>query len=428
MAGASSPDSHKIIADNTESQQADTQSMPVPQWFSGSPYTHQVAADIVQYGPIARTTLAQILDLSQGALSRITGDLLHLNVIEESSDSSDTRQSGRLPFGFSQQHNDNAERRGRPLTALQINANERTFIGINVRGNSALAVAVNARCEPIGEPHTIDFSYVSAEELSTLLVKPIEACVADTKKAGLPEPVLVGVSLGGHVVDNQIVTAAPFLHWNGNAPLAQLLTTKCTIPTILFNDLESAVRHECWFGAGVGVSRFALITIGAGIGYSIAQDGAPLNNSETSYGTATHIIVDPEGPRCYQGHIGCADCLVNDSIAEQYSELIGKTCSFEDFVSDARRGLRQATQLLNRTCFRLGVLIATITNAAMPQKVLIGGESSFLAEMSMELLRKGVESYRHSQAEPVPIEILDDNWINWGRSAASSAIERYIRG
>jgi predicted NBD/HSP70 family sugar kinase len=90
--------------------------------------------------------------------------------------------------------------------------------------------------------------------------------------------------------------------------------------------------------------------------------------------------------------------------------------------------LRQATQLLNRTCFRLGVLIATITNAAMPQKVLVGGESSFLAEMSMELLRKGVESYRHSQAEPVPIEILDDNWINWGRSAASSAIERYILG
>jgi hypothetical protein len=39
-----------------------------------------------------------------------------------------------------------------------------------------------------------------------------------------------------------------------------------------------------------------------------------------------------------------------------------------------------------------------------------------------------VESYRHSQAEPVPIEILDDNWINWGRSAASSAIERYILG
>jgi predicted NBD/HSP70 family sugar kinase len=428
MAKASSPDSREVDADDLEIQQHDTQGVPVPQWFNGSPYTHQVAADIVQYGPIARTTLAQILDLSQGALSRITGDLLHLKVIKESPDSSANRQAGRLPFGFSQQHSESSERRGRPLTALQINANERTFIGINVRGNSALAVAVNARCEPVGQAHTIDFSYVSADELSTLLLKPIEECVADTVQAGLPSPALVGVSLGGHIVENRIVTAAPFLHWNGNAPLAQLLSSKSSMPIVLFNDLESAVRHECWFGAGVGVSRFALITIGAGIGYSIAQDGAPLNNSETSYGTATHIIVDPEGPRCYQGHIGCADCLVNDSIAEQYSELIGKTCSFEDFVSDARRGLRQATQLLSRTCFRLGVLIATITNAAMPQKVLIGGESSFLAEMNMELLRKGVESYRHSQAEPVAIEILDDDWMNWGRSAASSAIERYILG
>ncbi len=428
MVRASDNDALGVPGQHAKHQQHDTTHLAVPKWFDASPYTHQVAADIVRYGPIARTTLAQILNLSQGALSRITGDLLHLKVIEELSGNDAPRQGGRLPFGFSKQQNDSSERRGRPLTALRINAKERTFIGINVRGNSALAIAVNALCEPLGEAHTIEFSYVSPEELSTLLVEPIKACAADAESAGLPRPSLVGVSLGGHVVDNQTVTAAPFLHWNGHAPLARMISENCGVPTMLFNDLESAVRHECWFGAGVGVSRFALITIGAGIGYSIAQDGEPINNSETSYGTATHIIVDPEGPRCYQGHIGCADCLGNDSIAEQYSELMGRTCSFEDFVVDARKGLRQATQLLNRTCFRLGVLIATITNAAMPQKVLVGGESSFLAEMSMELLRKGVESYRHSQAEPVPIEILDDNWINWGRSAASSAIERYILG
>ncbi|MCI1660925.1 ROK family protein [Bifidobacterium psychraerophilum] len=416
-----------IPVDSSSTKQK-AESAPIPQWFDASPYTHQVAADIVRYGPIARTTLAQILKLSQGALSRITGDLLHLGVIEELPDARLAQDAGRLPFGFSQKQSESSEKRGRPLTALRINKDERSFIGINVRGNSALAVAVNALCEPLGEPHTLAFTYQSPEELAVSLAKVVAECVKDAKRAALPEPSLLGLSLGGHIVDNATVTAAPFLHWNGNANLAELLTRRCGIPTLVFNDLESALRHECWFGVGVGVSRFALITIGAGIGYSIAQDGEPLSGSETSYGTATHIIVDPEGPRCYQGHIGCADSLTNDSIAEQYSEMMSKTCSFEDFVTDARKGLRQATQLLNRTCFRLGVLIATIANAAMPQKVLIGGESSFLAEMSMESLRKGVETYRHSQAAPVPIEILDDTWINWGRSAASSAIERYILG
>ena len=55
----------------------------IPQWFSGSEHTHRVAAAIAQYGPIARTTLAQMLGLGQGALSRITSDLIYAGVIEE---------------------------------------------------------------------------------------------------------------------------------------------------------------------------------------------------------------------------------------------------------------------------------------------------------------------------------------------------------
>ncbi|MFT8359267.1 MAG: hypothetical protein ABF613_09165, partial [Bifidobacterium aquikefiri] len=42
----------------------DASEQPLPSWFSASSYTHQVAAAILQYGPIARTTLAQLLGLS----------------------------------------------------------------------------------------------------------------------------------------------------------------------------------------------------------------------------------------------------------------------------------------------------------------------------------------------------------------------------
>lgn len=49
---------------------------PLPQWFEGSEYTHKVATCVMKYGPISRITLAQILGLSQGAVSRITSDLI----------------------------------------------------------------------------------------------------------------------------------------------------------------------------------------------------------------------------------------------------------------------------------------------------------------------------------------------------------------
>ena len=96
---------------------------PLPQWFDGSSYTHKVAASIMKYGPIARITLAQILGLSQGAISRITSDLIYAGVVEETPMTAD--QTGKLPRGFTTK--ENGERRGRPQTGLRIITNARSW-------------------------------------------------------------------------------------------------------------------------------------------------------------------------------------------------------------------------------------------------------------------------------------------------------------
>ena len=98
----------------------------IPQWFSGSKHTHRVAAAIAQYGPIARTTLAQMLGLSQGALSRITSDLIYAGVIEELP--AEAGPSGKLPERFTPR--ESSDRRGRPQTSLVLCSNARTFIGV----------------------------------------------------------------------------------------------------------------------------------------------------------------------------------------------------------------------------------------------------------------------------------------------------------
>ncbi|MFT8705398.1 ROK family protein [Bifidobacterium aquikefiricola] len=401
---------------------------PLPSWFSASSYTHQVAADIVQYGPIARTTLAGLLGLSQGALSRITSDLLHYGVIEElNPEDPDASRHKPLPLGFVPKEN-GGERRGRPQTALRIRKNKHTFIGINVRGNSALATALNVACEEIGDTHIVDFEDQNPREICKTLTKLVNECLEDIKTAHLSKPVAVGVSIGGHVINDSTVTFAPFLHWDGSVNLAGMMTEECGIPTGVFNDLDALLHYECWFEAGVGIPRFAVVTMGAGLGYSLAQNGLPIDYRDQSYGLTSHTLIDPEGPRCYQGHRGCAQCLTNDSIAEQYSQNVGRAASFDDFIYDARHGVSQATQLLNRTCFRLGVFIATVANIAMPQKILVAGESAFLARMNTESIRKGIESYRHSQAAPVSLEILDDTWDRWASAAGSCVISRYILG
>ena len=158
-----------------------------------------------------------------------------------------------------------------------------------------------------------------------------------------------------------------------------MVTEATGLPCGVFNDIDSLLVDASWFGPGVGVDMFAVVTIGVGVGYSLAVNGKPVQYPDKSYGLVGHVLIDPEGPRCTSGHIGCSQCLTDDSIAEQYSAIVGRAVSFEDFARDAKGRVPQATQLVNRTCFRLGSLVATVANIAMPGHVMIAGESAFLA-------------------------------------------------
>ena len=159
---------------------------------------------------------------------------------------------------------------------------------------------------------------------------------------------------------------------------------------------------------------------------ALTVNGEPIDNPDKSYGLVGHILVDPDGPRCISGHKGCATCLTDNSIATEYSEMIGHPATFDEFAAAARASKTQATNLVNRTCFRLGTLIATIANLAMPDKIMIAGESSFIAKLGIDNLRNGINMYRHSQAAPVDFEIAEHDWSLWSKAAAAQAIRQYV--
>lgn len=407
---------------------------PIPHWFEGSEYTHKVAACIMKYGPISRITLAQILGLSQGAVSRITSDLIYAGVIEETPMA--PGQGGRLPKDFVRKNSqkaaqksgqkENTERRGRPQTGLRIVANARTFVGMKINTTHITAVAVNAIGQIVTGCHDLPLDDDSPESVVDVIRQLTMDCADEAIMAGLPSPCAVGVSLGGHIVDDSMVTFAPFLHWSKPVEFSALIQEATGLPTGIYNDIDSLVVDACMFGSGVGLNSFAVVTIGIGVGYSLTVNGEPIDNPDKSYGLVGHILVDPDGPRCISGHKGCATCLTDNSIATEYSEIIGHPATFDEFAAAARASKTQATNLVNRTCFRLGTLIATIANLAMPDKIMIAGESSFIAKLGIDNLRNGINMYRHSQAAPVDFEIAEHDWSLWSKAAAAQAIRQYV--
>lgn len=395
---------------------------PIPQWFEGSEYTHEVAACITKYGPISRITLAHILGLSQGAVSRITSDLIHNGVIVETEPGE--TMSATLPKDFTAASN--TERRGRPQTGLKLNCRSKTFVGIKLNGTMAHAVVVDAGNNIVTGCHEAPITDSAPDMVTQTLARLISDCSSEAITTGLPRPYAVGIAVGGHIEHDTTITFAPFLHWDHDVNLSEMVKHATGLPTGVYNDIDSMLVNECWFGSGVGLRSFATLTIGSGVGYSLAMHGKLIDCADKSYGLVGHIPLDPDGPYCDSGHRGCSQCLTDDSIADQYSRLIGKPVTFDDFERDMRNHVPQATKLVNRTCFRLGTLIAIISNIAMPEKIMIAGESAFIAQRGIDTLRNGINAHRHSQAAPVEFEILDHDWSLWARAAASRVIVSHI--
>jgi predicted NBD/HSP70 family sugar kinase len=89
-----------------------------------------------------------------------------------------------------------------------------------------------------------------------------------------PQVTALGISIGGQVADHVIVSQAPFLHWT-DVPLRDMVENATGVPTVVENDLIALTEAEHWFGAGRGLDRFAVVTVGAGVGYGLVVRGQP---------------------------------------------------------------------------------------------------------------------------------------------------------
>lgn len=90
-----------------------------------------------------------------------------------------------------------------------------------------------------------------------------------------------------------------------------------SVPVALENDADAAALGESWIGAGQGLARMTMVTIGTGVGYALILDGKIYRGLGGEHPEGGHIILDPSGPPCYCGAHGCLESLVSGpAIAE----------------------------------------------------------------------------------------------------------------
>ena len=257
------------------------------------------------------------------------------------------------------------------------------------------------------------------------------ATIAELTKSlarGTPDVMAIGIGVGGLIGAHGIVRSSPFLKWS-DVSLGSLVEAATGIPTIIENDLVAFTEYEHWFGAGRGLDRFAVVTLGAGIGYGLVIHDEIVCNDEFGIGLIGHWPLDPFGPICSEGHRGCAKAILTDSaITQSVSQALGKQLSYKAALNLAASGEPAARRIVDDAGRGLGRLLAAIANLTMPETVVIGGEGVRLASVASEAVEAGLRADRDPRTAALPLTIRSGDNVEWCRGAAVVAIQTFVLG
>ncbi len=373
-----------------------------PRWTPGNGATRAVALEVLIHGPMSRSEVARRLDLSPGSLTRLSTPLLDSGLLVEVGEQVD----GKV---------------GRPSQLLDVVPGSQRFVGMKLTADEVIGAATDLRANVLK---------TETRRLTARTPEAVADVIADLARAlgGGGEVTALGIGIGGLVGEHGHVLSAPFLGWS-DVSLGTMVEARTGLPTIIENDLVAFTEYEHWFGAGRGLDRFAVVTLGAGIGYGLVIHDELVRNDEFGIGLVGHWPLDPFGPVCSEGHRGCAKAVLTDTaITAAVSQALGHPLSYQSALNLAASGEPAARRVVDDAGRSLGKLLAAVANLTMPETIVLGGEGVRLAEVAADAVAAGIRADRDPRTRPILLAIRSGDNIEWCRGAAVVAIQTFVLG
>jgi glucokinase len=224
----------------------------------------------------------------------------------------------------------------------------------------------------------------------------------------------LGVGAAGMVDLRGVMRFAPNVAWL-EFPLANRVQRAVGLPTVVDNDANVAAWGEFRFGAGVGSSDMLLVTVGTGIGGGIVTGGRLFRGAHGFGAEIGHIIVEPNGPRCGCGNLGCWEQMASGRAVGRLGQqaavdhpealLLRLAGGNPEAVTGpivtraAKQGDPVAVHVLAEVGRRLGEGIAGLVNILDPDVVVVGGgvieAGDLLLEPARLACREAMEAPDH---------------------------------
>ncbi|MFE4967433.1 ROK family protein [Streptomyces sp. NPDC056660] len=361
---------------------------------------------LLAHGPLTRAEIGRRTGLSPGAITKVATPLLTDGWITE---------LGRA-----------AERTaGRPATLIAVRADRARFVGVKVTGDELIGVLADLTARTLATARaTLTSRDVGTVVLAIARLVDRLTAQAPPRAAGALHG--IGVTISGDVDGHTgTVQYSPFLNWR-RVPLAQLVQTATGIPTVIENDVRALTVAEQWFGVGVGLSSFALVTVGAGIGCGISLGGRVVSGAHGVSGEVGHLPVGGTDRVCTCGNTGCVEAVAStQAITEQARQATGDpVLTMDQAVRLAHAGNADVRAVFARAGHALGLALASVANLIGPERIIISGEGVATYDLYEEQIRATFAARAFGAAADCDLVVRPLPFEEWARGGAAVAAQR----
>ena len=179
-------------------------------------------------------------------------------------------------------------------------------------------------------------------------------------------------------------------------PLRDRLSERYGVPVGMIGDAVAVAVAEHWKGAARGHRNVLGMVVSTGVGGGLILDGRAVTGSTGNAGHIGHISVDPAGPACVCGGIGCLEAISSGTSLAAWAVangFAGGDGSARAVADAAERGEAVAVQAFRRSGEALGLAIAGAVTLLDLDLVVIGGGVAAAGPLLFEPLERAYTRY-----------------------------------
>ncbi|MDX6229800.1 MAG: glucokinase [Frankiales bacterium] len=208
----------------------------------------------------------------------------------------------------------------------------------------------------------------------------------------------IGVSCGGSVDwPAGVVTPLGVPDWV-DFPLRERLQQRYPrLPVRVHHEAHCFTAAEHWTGAGRRAANLLGVVMSADVEGGLVLRGRLVDGGTGNAGNLGHVVVDPVGPVCSCGGIGCLAAVAGGPAivdwAREHGWIAGASAGAPELAASARAGDPVASAALALAGTAVGIAISSVAALLDLDVVVVGGGLADSGEILFGPMRRAVERH-----------------------------------